>query len=63
MSQLLQFMLGVEGQGERFSADLCVRLVGGGLAGITAASFTYPLDLVRTRLAAQVIDCAYHIVL
>ncbi|KAH7548161.1 hypothetical protein JRO89_XS14G0076000 [Xanthoceras sorbifolium] len=26
----------------------------GGLAGITAASATYPLDLVRTRLAAQV---------
>ncbi|CAN1304005.1 Mitochondrial substrate carrier family protein B [Linum perenne] len=26
---------------------------GGGLAGISAASATYPLDLVRTRLAAQ----------
>nr|GMC94227.1 mitochondrial substrate carrier family protein B-like [Ipomoea batatas] len=50
---LLHVMLGVEGQGERFSADLCVRLVGGGLAGITAAAATYPLDLVRTRLAAQ----------
>ncbi|CAL9059396.1 uncharacterized protein LOC135650567 [Musa acuminata AAA Group] len=35
------------------SADACVRLLGGGLAGITAASITYPLDLVRTRLAAQ----------
>ncbi|XP_057804093.1 uncharacterized protein LOC131019544 isoform X2 [Salvia miltiorrhiza] len=27
--------------------------VGGGLAGVTAASATYPLDLVRTRLTAQ----------
>ncbi|KAI4324446.1 hypothetical protein MLD38_029937 [Melastoma candidum] len=34
-------------------AALCVQFVGGGLAGITAASATYPLDLVRTRLAAQ----------
>ncbi|XP_066313900.1 uncharacterized protein [Miscanthus floridulus] len=30
-----------------------VRLLGGGLAGITAASLTYPLDVVRTRLATQ----------
>lgn len=35
------------------SADLLVHFFGGGLAGITAASVTYPLDLVRTRLAAQ----------
>lgn len=35
-------------------ADACVHFLGGGLAGITAASATYPLDLVRTRLAAQV---------
>ncbi|XP_010553275.1 PREDICTED: mitochondrial substrate carrier family protein B [Tarenaya hassleriana] len=35
------------------SLDLFVHFVGGGLAGITAASATYPLDLVRTRLAAQ----------
>lgn len=35
-------------------AGLCVHFVAGGLAGITAASITYPLDLVRTRLAAQV---------
>jgi hypothetical protein len=34
-----------------------VRLLGGGLAGITAASVTYPLDVVRTRLAAQVMPC------
>lgn len=36
------------------STDLFVHFVGGGMAGITAASATYPLDLVRTRLAAQV---------
>ncbi|CAI9098319.1 OLC1v1034941C2 [Oldenlandia corymbosa var. corymbosa] len=35
------------------NADVVVHFVGGGLAGITAASATYPLDLVRTRLAAQ----------
>lgn len=37
-------------------ADICVHFVAGGLAGITAASVTYPLDLVRTRLAAQVVS-------
>uniref|UniRef100_A0A453D9T9 Uncharacterized protein n=1 Tax=Aegilops tauschii subsp. strangulata TaxID=200361 RepID=A0A453D9T9_AEGTS len=31
-----------------------VRLLGGGLAGVTAASVTYPLDVVRTRLATQI---------
>ncbi|KAI8007542.1 Mitochondrial substrate carrier family protein B [Camellia lanceoleosa] len=50
---LLQCILGMESCRENVSADLCIRLVGGGLAGITAASITYPLDLVRTRLAAQ----------
>ncbi|XP_057475116.1 uncharacterized protein LOC130763205 isoform X1 [Actinidia eriantha] len=50
---LLQFILRTESQRENISADIFVRLVGGGLAGITAASVTYPLDLVRTRLAAQ----------
>ncbi|XP_076899699.1 uncharacterized protein LOC143553634 [Bidens hawaiensis] len=34
-------------------ADACVHFVGGGMAGITAATATYPLDLIRTRLAAQ----------
>jgi hypothetical protein len=38
-----------------------VRLLGGGLAGITAASVTYPLDVVRTRLAAQVMPCVNNI--
>ncbi|XP_021803735.1 mitochondrial substrate carrier family protein B-like [Prunus avium] len=32
---------------------MCVHFLGGGMAGLTAASATYPLDLVRTRLAAQ----------
>ncbi|KAI9079584.1 hypothetical protein K1719_038411 [Acacia pycnantha] len=35
------------------SSEPFVHFIGGGLAGITAASATYPLDLVRTRLAAQ----------
>lgn len=38
------------------SGNPIVHFVSGGLAGITAATATYPLDLVRTRLAAQVID-------
>ncbi|TXG58698.1 hypothetical protein EZV62_016527 [Acer yangbiense] len=50
---LLQSVLGLENCKGSASADLCVHFVGGGLAGITAASATYPLDLVRTRLAAQ----------
>ncbi|XP_020549048.1 mitochondrial substrate carrier family protein B-like isoform X4 [Sesamum indicum] len=50
---LLHDIVGVESQGENVSADICIRLVGGGLAGVTAASVTYPLDLVRTRLATQ----------
>ncbi|OVA15560.1 Mitochondrial carrier protein [Macleaya cordata] len=49
----LQSIPGLESHRENVTADLFVRLVGGGLAGITAASLTYPLDLVRTRLAAQ----------
>ncbi|XP_010905402.1 uncharacterized protein [Elaeis guineensis] len=49
----LQLIPGLDRHREYASADVCVRLIGGGLAGITAASMTYPLDLVRTRLAAQ----------
>ncbi|KAL7107732.1 hypothetical protein ABFS83_06G073200 [Erythranthe nasuta] len=56
---MLQDSFGVENPGENIGADLCIRLVGGGLAGITAASLTYPLDLVRTRLAAQT-NVAYY---
>ncbi|PWA59334.1 substrate carrier protein [Artemisia annua] len=35
------------------ATDACVHFVGGGMSGITAATATYPLDLIRTRLAAQ----------
>ena len=33
-------------------------LLCGGLAGITSVTFTYPLDLVRTRLSVQTADFA-----
>ncbi|KAK8512326.1 hypothetical protein V6N13_097021 [Hibiscus sabdariffa] len=49
----LQSNLCLESQKGRAYADIGVHFVGGGLAGMTAASATYPLDLVRTRLAAQ----------
>jgi solute carrier family 25 (mitochondrial phosphate transporter), member 23/24/25/41 len=29
------------------------RLICGGIAGITSVTFTYPLDIVRTRLSIQ----------
>lgn len=51
---MLQSLPGLDRHRDFVAADLCLRLLGGGLAGITAASMTYPLDLVRTRLAAQV---------
>ncbi|KAK9283054.1 hypothetical protein L1049_011282 [Liquidambar formosana] len=51
--KLLQRIPGLESDKGNVSAKLCVHFLGGGLAGITAASATYPLDLVRTRLAAQ----------
>ncbi|XP_020553227.1 mitochondrial substrate carrier family protein B-like isoform X2 [Sesamum indicum] len=50
---ILKSMLGLDGNGGNPHAEIIVHFVGGGLAGITSASATYPLDLVRTRLAAQ----------
>ncbi|XP_057459790.1 uncharacterized protein LOC130750290 [Actinidia eriantha] len=50
---LLKSVPGLETHKGSTSANIFVHFVGGGLAGITAASATYPLDLVRTRLAAQ----------
>ncbi|KAI3473186.1 hypothetical protein Pfo_030478 [Paulownia fortunei] len=50
---ILKSIPGLEGHGGNPHANIFVHFVGGGLAGITAASATYPLDLVRTRLAAQ----------
>lgn len=50
---LLKSIPGLENHRRSASADILVHFVGGGLAGMTAASVTYPLDLVRTRLAAQ----------
>ncbi|MED6122637.1 hypothetical protein PIB30_041578 [Stylosanthes scabra] len=55
---LLQSLIGENHSGNA-SKNLFVHFVGGGLAGITAASATYPLDLVRTRLAAQRGDVYY----
>ncbi|MBA0571368.1 hypothetical protein Golob_004946, partial [Gossypium lobatum] len=57
--KLLYMLPGSENHGKSMSADICIHFVGGGLAGITAASATYPLDLVRTRLAAQTNDTYY----
>jgi hypothetical protein len=53
--------LGIEGNQESLGVGMGTRLVAGGGAGITAASLTYPLDLVRTRLAAQVNLCHKHV--
>ncbi|KAL6219466.1 hypothetical protein ACLB2K_007227 [Fragaria x ananassa] len=51
--KILQTVPGLKNSRDNMSTDICVHFVGGGLAGITAATATYPLDLVRTRLAAQ----------
>ncbi|XP_020540334.1 mitochondrial substrate carrier family protein B isoform X2 [Jatropha curcas] len=51
--QMLYTIPGLESHRESVGGGLFVHFVGGGMAGITAASATYPLDLVRTRLAAQ----------
>ncbi|RYR46289.1 hypothetical protein Ahy_A07g032024 isoform A [Arachis hypogaea] len=52
--KLLKTIPVLQSHTDNVSADLCIQFVGGGLAGITASASTYPLDLVRTRLAAQV---------
>ncbi|GER57241.1 mitochondrial carrier protein [Striga asiatica] len=51
--RILKSIPGLDGQEKNAGSDVFVHFVGGGLAGITAASATYPLDLIRTRLAAQ----------
>ncbi|XP_068489672.1 uncharacterized protein [Phaseolus vulgaris] len=51
--KLLKKVPRLQNHRDNVSADLCVHFFGGGMAGITAATSTYPLDLVRTRLAAQ----------
>ncbi|KAF5202779.1 Mitochondrial substrate carrier family protein b, partial [Thalictrum thalictroides] len=50
---LVQLIPRLESQRDNANADFCVRLLAGGLAGVTSASATYTLDLVRTRHAAQ----------
>eukprot|EP00897_Mesotaenium_endlicherianum_P004328 jgi/Mesen1/3923/ME000209S02935 len=49
----LTMLAGIDPEHESLSAGMGTKLVAGGGAGCTAASLTYPLDLVRTRLAAQ----------
>ncbi|KAH7295746.1 hypothetical protein KP509_27G063900 [Ceratopteris richardii] len=49
-------LLGLAGMNrsrESLSVGMGTNLLAGGGAGLTAASATYPLDLIRTRLAAQ----------
>ncbi|MFS7949880.1 putative mitochondrial carrier protein [Helianthus anomalus] len=48
----LQLIMRAENGESNISTDMFIRLAGGGLAGITTASVTYPLDLVRTLLSA-----------
>ncbi|CAM6116235.1 unnamed protein product [Calypogeia fissa] len=49
----LRSALGIEGKPESLGVGMGTRLLAGGASGCTAATLTYPLDLVRTRLAAQ----------
>lgn len=51
-----RFLLGItgmDGKRESLSVGMGTNLLAGGGAGLTAATSTYPLDLIRTRLAAQ----------
>jgi hypothetical protein len=48
-------MPGMEKHRENLSTDFCIHLLGGGAAGVTNASITCRLDLVRTWLVDQVI--------
>ncbi|EFN56052.1 hypothetical protein CHLNCDRAFT_35348 [Chlorella variabilis] len=43
----------IPSQGAWAAGDVARRLVAGGVAGMSACALAYPLDLVRTRLAAQ----------
>lgn len=43
----------IPSQGPISYGDVSRRLVAGGLAGMVACTLAYPLDLIRTRLAAQ----------
>jgi len=47
-------------QGPLAIGDVARRLVAGGIAGLSACTLAYPLDLVRTRLAAQTTHHYYH---
>ncbi|KAH9291249.1 hypothetical protein KI387_043561, partial [Taxus chinensis] len=51
--QIMQSLPFMERYKENISADLAIRLIGGGAAGVTAATLTYPVDVLRTQLAAQ----------
>ncbi|XP_074271425.1 uncharacterized protein LOC141595359 [Silene latifolia] len=51
--KFLQSVPSLRSNGDDVKKDICVHFVSGGLSGITAATATYPLDLVRTRLTAQ----------
>ncbi|GAA0167877.1 mitochondrial carrier protein [Lithospermum erythrorhizon] len=50
---ILKSSLKANGYERNAGTDALVHFVGGGMAGMTSAAATYPLDLVRTRLAAQ----------
>lgn len=47
-------------QGPLAFGDVTRRLCAGGVAGLTACALAYPLDLIRTRLAAQTTTRYYH---